>query len=70
MLYFFENTNNNIGTSTQGNYFISSVSNNKHGLPCIDKNLRHSISLFTARRLVISSFEIKDNVYYAPLNNG
>jgi hypothetical protein len=66
MLYFFENTNNNIGCNQQHIYFMSSVSNNKHGLVCIKDNVRLSISLFTARRLLCSSFQIKDNVYLAP----
>jgi hypothetical protein len=70
MKYWFENHSNTVGGGLQSVYLLSSYSKDKHGVVCMPTNFRRSLSMYIARVLIKSSFDIIDNVYITPSKEG
>jgi hypothetical protein len=67
MICWFENHSNTIQYNPTHVFLSSSISNNKHGFPILNKeSFRNSVSLFLSRSNTNSNWIIQPNVYLKP----
>jgi hypothetical protein len=68
MICWFENHSNIIQYNPTHVFLLSSISNDKHGLPLNKVNVRISISLYTARSIIPNTWRDNPDVYVKPTN--
>ena len=68
MICWLENHSNIIQYNPTHVFLLSSISNDKHGLPINKANSRGSLSLYVARSIITNNWTNNSNVYVEPTN--